>query len=237
MGKEQNLANHILSLPEPQLSQVRGHPAKVLRLIEDYPESFMDIGPVKGKRIIEEIQKTKPSVMIEMGGYCGYSAILFGNELKKLNGKYYSFELSDEYAEVASKLVDLAGLSGTVEIIVGPANATLPRFKEWLKEDIIDFVFIDHDKQAYTPDLRILESLDLIGVGTTIVADNIIRPGAPEYHSYVTSTPQQKNEYISVNQNPNGSQFVGRWNFVYETELIKMGQDGIDVTKVVKSLN
>jgi len=43
----------------------------------------------KGAFITDIIAERKPSVMIELGGYVGYSAILFGEEIKKKGGKQY----------------------------------------------------------------------------------------------------------------------------------------------------
>lgn len=50
-----------------------------------------------------------------------------------------------------------------------------------------DFVFLDHCKECYLPDLQSLERLGLIQRGTTVMADNVIYPGAPG-ESAVSST-------------------------------------------------
>lgn len=42
-----------------------------------------------------------------------------------------------------------------------------------------DFVFLDHCKDCYLPDLQALEGLGLIRRGTTVMADNVMYPGAP----------------------------------------------------------
>lgn len=246
MGKEQDLLDYILSLPESKLSQVRGNPNEVLKLIDEYPDRFMVIGPHKGKEIKQRMASIQPTVMIELGCYVGYSAILFGQELAKVGGKYYSFELSDEYANIASQMIDLAGLSDTVKIIVGPTKNTLPQFTEIVNdrdriatknERPIDFIFIDHAKELYVPDFRMLESLNLIGIGTVIAADNIIHPGAPEYHNYVNLTPQQRHEYNTTFVNPEGKNYIGRWNILYDSELVKIGGDGVEFSVCKKYLN
>ena len=61
--------------------------------------------------------------MIELGGYLGYSAVLFANEIADdPDAKYYSFELNPEFAKIATYVIDLAGLLDKVEIIVGGAS-------------------------------------------------------------------------------------------------------------------
>ena len=42
-------------------------------------------------------------------------------------------------------------------------------------------IFLDHDKESYAPDLKKLLELNLVAPDCTVVADNIIFPGAPGY--------------------------------------------------------
>jgi catechol O-methyltransferase len=63
-----------------------------------------------------------------LGGYIGYSCILFGDAVRKAGGeRYYSLEMNPEFAAVIMSLVDLAGLSGIVKVIVGSSDALLRR--------------------------------------------------------------------------------------------------------------
>lgn len=55
-----------------------------------------------------------------------------------------------------------------------------------------DMVFLDHVKPMYTNDLKLLEDEGLVGPGTTLVADNVVKPGNPAYLSYVRATPASK---------------------------------------------
>lgn len=49
----------------------------------------------------------------------------------------------------------------------------------------IDFLFIDHDKDSYLPDLMRLEREGLVRAGSTVVADNVIFAGINDYLEYV----------------------------------------------------
>lgn len=60
------------------------------------------------------------------------------------------------------------------------------------KGTTFDLVFLDHYKPLYTTDLKLLESLGLVGPGTTLVADNVLKPGNPPYLAYVRASPAQK---------------------------------------------
>jgi catechol O-methyltransferase len=49
----------------------------------------------------------------------------------------------------------------------------------------LDFVFIDHAKDAYLSDLRLILEKGWLHPGSIVVADNIKVPGAPDYHAYM----------------------------------------------------
>jgi catechol O-methyltransferase len=49
----------------------------------------------------------------------------------------------------------------------------------------VDFVFVDHAKEAYLPDLQRIEAEGWLHPGSIVVADNVRFPGAPDYHAYL----------------------------------------------------
>jgi catechol O-methyltransferase len=224
MGKESRLLEHLLA----NAATLRGKPQQVLKAIDDFPEQFMNIGPAKGAIICEKIKEVRAKVMIELGGYVGYSAVLFSSALPE-DGKYYSFELSEEYASIARQVIDLAGLGSKVEIIIGPAAKNLPIFAQDLKKqgNKLDFVFIDHLKSAYVPDTRVLETVGLIKPGVTVVADNIVRPGAPEFVQYINETRGSKKAFIQNTPNMiDGKEFPGQWDLLYLTKIYDVTNPG-----------
>ena len=46
---------------------------------------------------------------------------------------------------------------------------------------VLPDVFIDHDKAAYVPDLKLIVERGWLHPGSVVVADNIRNPGAPDY--------------------------------------------------------
>lgn len=216
-------------------TRARGNPKEVLAILDTLVQEnggMMNIGPEKGNIIKEILRKNPPKTMIELGCFFGYSAVMFAGELQKVDGaKYTSFELSEDFAAISRRVVDFAGLSNKVDIVVGPASKTLPEFWERLKRQV-DFAFIDHEKRAYVPDLQIMESLGLVAPGTILVADNVIRPGAPEYIKYVEASTDERKKLLNV-----GSQYPGKWNLLYDSNQIKVllgfGVDALEVSKCV----
>jgi catechol O-methyltransferase len=195
-GREVDLLHYVFGRSD--LKRLRGHPEKVLAAIEDYHHQFnklMNVGSIKGAFITDIIAERKPSVMIELGGYVGYSAILFGDAIRKNGGKQYlSIEKNPEMAAVASQLVDLAGLRDIVQILVGSSNEVLKELISEKKEiDMVELIFVDHWQDLYLPDLWLLEGLDVLCPDSSLVlADNVIMPGAPEYLRWVQATSEEK---------------------------------------------
>lgn len=155
---------------------MRGSPQKVLEAIDEYgriKKYLMNVGEFKAKIVCDLIKEVKPQVMVELGGYCGYSAIAFGAALREAGGRrYYSLEYNPEFGAVISSLVDLAGLSDIVKIEIGASSSSLRRLHMDGTLNKIDLVFLDHVKPLYTPDLRLCEELGLVGPGSWLAADN-----------------------------------------------------------------
>lgn len=103
-----------------------------------------------GRVVTDIITRQKSTTVLEIGGYVGFSAILFGNELRKSGGqsKYLSLELNPSFAYVARELIALAGLDQTVEIIEGPCRDSLRKLRQQGGE-AFDITFIDHAKVLY----------------------------------------------------------------------------------------
>jgi catechol O-methyltransferase len=108
---------------------------------------------------------------------------------------YFCVEQNEQYATVARVAIDIAGLSDVVQVIVGSSSATLRQLRATigLPRDVqLDFVFLDHYKPLYTTDLKIMEQDKLVGPGSVLVADNVIKPGNPAYLAYVRASPTIK---------------------------------------------
>lgn len=157
---------------------MRGQPQRVLDAIDQYGKAekyLMNVGEYKSKTVIDIIRDVKPAVMVELGGYVGYSAIAFGAAAREASGgrgRYYSLEQNPEYGAIATLLVDLAGLGGFVKVIVESSADALRRLHKNGTLDHIDLLFIDHTKPLYTPDLKVAEELGLVKPGSVCVADN-----------------------------------------------------------------
>jgi catechol O-methyltransferase len=149
----------------------------------------------------------------------GYSAILFGDALRQAGGqKYFTLERNPEFAAVILSLVDLAGLSDVVKVVVGPSDESIQRLHSSGLLQRIDLMFLDHYKPAYVTDLKLCEELGLVGPGSVLAADNVIKPGNPPYLEYVRSSVEDKKAKLdgSKADAANGMNGFGRYAKQYE---------------------
>ncbi|KAL4860971.1 hypothetical protein BDV12DRAFT_82925 [Aspergillus spectabilis] len=257
-GRELKLLHFISN--HPNLSSIKGDPQKIIDLIDEFSETyhFMTVGPPKGAIITDIIAERKPSTMIELGCYVGYSAILFGDAVRKAGGsRYYSLELNPEFAAIANQLVELAGLRDFVKILVGRSDVLLNSLFESGEVKEVELLFIDHYKPAYTLDLKLCEQLGkIVPDVSVIIADNVIFPGNPPYLEYVRSSVEEKRaeaakgpvkaytlepfEKRSVqefmgDENAPKFEIVGNPSLVYESVLRQPegDRDAIEVTRCV----
>ena len=131
--------------------------------------------------------------------------------------RYFSLERNPEFAAVIMSLVDLAGLSDTVRVVVGSSADSIKRLHANGDLTRIDLMFLDHYKPAYTTDLKLCEHLKLVTPGTVLAADNVIKPGNPPYLEYVRSSVSNKQERYRTGET-NGAEtasFGDRWKDQY----------------------
>ena len=177
----------------------------------------MNVGDDKGKIVTDLIAEVKPEVMVELGGYVGYSALLFGNAVRRAGGKkYYSLERNPEFAAVIMCLVELAGLSDVVKVIVGSSSESLQRLHDSRTVGRIDLMFLDHYKPAYTSDLKLCEHLNLVRPGSVLAADNVIKPGNPPYLEYVRSSVEEKRSKVKGMAGGDATQFPDTYKTQYK---------------------
>jgi predicted O-methyltransferase YrrM len=112
--------------------------------------------------------------ILEVGTLGGYSTIWLARALPD-GGRLVTLEIEDSHAEVARSNVARSGLSGKVEIIVGPAAHTLPKVCDGAAEPF-DLVFLDADKVNYLNYFPHI--MRAVHSGSLILADNVIRKGA-----------------------------------------------------------
>jgi catechol O-methyltransferase len=147
------------------------------------------VGYEKGKFLESAFHRANPRRALELGTYLGYSALRMARNLLD-GGHLYSVEWHPDNAQFARRIIDHAGMADRITILVGTLSdggSTMNRLAQehGFASDSVDFVFLDHDKDAYVPDLRLLLNARWLRKGAIVVADNVLAPGAPEYRAYM----------------------------------------------------
>jgi catechol O-methyltransferase len=187
-GREEGAARHVLA------HAPRGDVDAAIRTIDDYArrKSFLiNVGDEKGAILDGVIERLRPQLVLEVGAYVGYSALRMASKLPA-GGRLVSVEYNDDNASIARRIVEHAGAADRVTFVVGTlgdGGTTLAHLAEehGFASGSLDVVFLDHDKDAYLPDLQRLLDAGWLHPGSVVVADNVGFPGAPEYRAYMES--------------------------------------------------
>ena len=106
------------------------------------------------------------------------------------NAEVYSVELAEANAANARQIWAHTGVADRVICVVGTVGdggRTLDTLasQHGFASGALDFVFLDHDKDAYLDDLKSIVDLGWLHPGSIVVADNVRVPGAPKYRQYM----------------------------------------------------
>jgi catechol O-methyltransferase len=192
-GREDRLAGYVVQ------NARQGDLDDVIRAIDEYcyKRSFMvNVGDEKGAILDEAVRRALPSQLLELGTYCGYSALRTCRAMPD-GARLVSIEFNPANAVIARRIWEHAGVSDRVSVLVGTLAdggrtiATLEA-KHGFAAGSLDFVFIDHDKSAYVSDLELILRQGWLHPGSVVVADNVKFPGAPEYRAYLKERQDQR---------------------------------------------
>lgn len=185
-GREEALAEHVTS------TATRGDVDDAIRAIDEfcYGQSIMmNVGDEKGEILDAALRRVQPRRLLELGTYCGYSAL---RTVRVMPGDahVYSVEYSPANAEIAQRILAHAGVQDSVTVVVGTlgdGGRTIAALEteHGFGAGSLDFVFLDHDKDAYLPDLERILERSWLRTGAGVVADNVKFPGAPRYREFM----------------------------------------------------
>lgn len=196
-GIVQNIGSDSLHGHERQLLEYvvehaqAGDPDSVISTMKAFWDKATDIQSsekfnVRGRtieeKVIEKVQEmqgaaeSKPVQCLEMGTYCGYSALRIAKNLPE-GSMLLSVERDALFAAIATKIIEFAGLDSKVKIWVGTVHSELANITSTLGGKPADFVLVDHSKERFVPDLKLLEECGIVNSNSTVVGDLEIYPG------------------------------------------------------------
>jgi len=185
-GREAALAEYVVATAR------RGDPDDVIRTIDEFCNNrsvMINVGDEKGEILDRAVRRASPQLVLELGTYCGYSALRMARVMPA-GARVWSLEFSADNAAVARRIWDHAGIGDQLTVVVGTlgdGGTTIDRLRteHGFGTGSVDFVFVDHDKSAYLPDLERILAERWLHPGSIVVADNVRFPGAPEYRAFM----------------------------------------------------
>lgn len=154
-----------------------------------YEKSILiNVGDEKGQLLDAAVRRANPALALELGTYCGYGALRIARAAP--NAKVFSVELAEANAANARRIWAHAGVADRVTCVVGTigdGGRTLDALatEHGFTSGALDFLFLDHDKDAYLADLLSIMDRGWLHGGSIAVADNVRVPGAPKYREYM----------------------------------------------------
>lgn len=163
---QQYVVSH--SLREPELLQR-------LRLeTASHPMARMQTAPEQGQLLALLVQAMQARRVLEVGVFTGYSSLIMALALPP-EGRIVACDVSEEYTATARRYWAEAGVTGRVDLRIGPASETLQKLLVEGAAGTFDFAYIDADKVNYPVYYDL--ALALLRPGGVVAVDNVLQAG------------------------------------------------------------
>ena len=126
-------------------------------------------GHLQGRLLSMISHLVKPSNILEIGTYTGYSALCLAEGLAK-NGILNTIEVNNELVEIIEKYFSASSYHNQIKLHIGDAKTVIPTLG-----GPFDLVFIDADKENYVNYYNLI--FDNVIQGGIIIADNTLWHG------------------------------------------------------------
>lgn len=163
-------------------------PSLVLRAITDFGATrgqWLKVAAGAKAEVVDAALKRRPfrpgEVVLELGCFVGFSALRMASVLQEQSRRVpvVTIEKDTGCASLADMVLDSAGMATRAEVWRGRSSDILPRVLEEYGKHCIGFAFFDHSGTVYHEDLEQMERLELLAPDAVVVADNVLKPGAP----------------------------------------------------------
>jgi caffeoyl-CoA O-methyltransferase len=134
-------------------------------------EAGMQVSHDEGELLTLLVKLSGARRAVEVGVFTGYSGLCIARGLPA-DGHLLACDVSEEYTAMARRYWERAGLTGRIELRIGPALDTLRALPA---EEAFDFAFIDADKLGYRGYYE--ELVPRMRPGGLLVLDNVLRGG------------------------------------------------------------
>ncbi len=137
----------------------------------------MASGHLQGRLLKMLVEMIKPSQILEIGTYSGYSALCLAEGLGE-GGMLHTFEINDEQEDFTRPWIEGSPYADKIKFYIGDALKMVPEMGV-----TFDMAFVDGDKRRYIDYYEMV--LEHMNPGGYIIADNTLWDG----HVVETPTP------------------------------------------------
>eukprot|EP00929_Paragymnodinium_shiwhaense_P111856 TRINITY_DN80147_c0_g1_i1.p1 TRINITY_DN80147_c0_g1~~TRINITY_DN80147_c0_g1_i1.p1 ORF type:complete len:1192 (-),score=322.95 TRINITY_DN80147_c0_g1_i1:148-3723(-) len=165
-----------------------GDGTSVLSALEAYLGDEHDSGGVPAGRaavLDEEVARRQPACVAELGTSVGYTTLLLAMRLRSGSHSIVTLDRNPYSAAVARNIFEFAGVGDSIQQLVGHADALVGSTKEAdaaARMTAFDMVVLrDHSGGHLAPvsHLSKLAGAGLLHSSSVVLADHVLRPGAP----------------------------------------------------------
>lgn len=126
-------------------------------------------GHLQGRILSMISHMIKPSCILEIGTYTGYSALCLAEGLNE-QGVLHTIDINDELQSLVNRYVEKNHFENKIKTYIGDALEIIPKLSY-----TYDLVFIDADKINYSNYFDLV--IDQVREGGYILADNVLWSG------------------------------------------------------------
>lgn len=131
-------------------------------------------GQVQGRVLAFLSKMIRPTHILELGTFTGYSALCLAEGLTD-DGELITIEHNDELEDIIRQNLSLSPLGTKIRLVIADAKEWLSNFSKSNPKPLFDIVFIDADKREYTKYFKLV--FPLVRTGGWILADNTLWDG------------------------------------------------------------
>lgn len=144
-------------------------------------------GHLQGRVLSMISHMIRPTYILEIGTFTGYSAICLAEGLAE-DGHLISIDINEELSELATEFIEKAGHHSKIKLLIGKAAEIIPTLN--MK---FDLVFIDADKTNYS--IYFDQVIDQVRPGGFILADNVLYHGEVLEHETASRNANAMHAY------------------------------------------
>eukprot|EP00930_Biecheleria_cincta_P083252 TRINITY_DN72861_c0_g1_i1.p1 TRINITY_DN72861_c0_g1~~TRINITY_DN72861_c0_g1_i1.p1 ORF type:complete len:715 (-),score=147.62 TRINITY_DN72861_c0_g1_i1:31-2175(-) len=139
--------------------------------------------------------------ILEIGCYCGYSSTRMAMAVPGIH--IASLEVDPVHVVVARNVIKHGGLEDTIDVWTGHSKDLLQRIlTRYGGPGHLQFgaAFFDQKGSRYSEDMERMESEGLMAPGAVVIADNVLKPGAPLYLYKIMKGGHYHGQIVSMDE-------------------------------------